>query len=137
MAPAPPLLLLEELVPELPLLPELPLEPLEPLDPELLVLEPASGFDESGFDESVVPLSTVESVVFGGSFAPGSLSGTVGCWSACRSAPSPSSGDVAHAEIRATSERTPVAMRLERRMEGTLAAELYLLPVPHAGETLR
>ena len=118
---------------ELPLEPEDPLEPLEPEDP----LEPLD-VPVSGLALSVVPASTGASLVFGGSLdvLPASGSGSSDFWS-CTSAPSPSSGEVAHAEIRATTDRTPTAMRLERRMAGTVAAELYLPPVRHDSETLR
>jgi len=117
------LLLLEELlVPELPLVPLVPLDPelLDPLVPELLdplapELVPVSG----------VPLSASSAaLVFGGSFAPGSGGGSADLVSST-AAPRPSSGDVAHAEMRATSDNVPTAMRVERRMAGTVAAELY------------
>jgi hypothetical protein len=48
-----------------------------------------------------------------------------------------STGDVAHAEARARTDSAATAMRLERRMAGTLAAELCMLPAGHTNETLR
>lgn len=122
----------ELLVPELPellelleLVPESPLVPLEEVD------EPVSGFAESA-----TPLSTGASVVvFWGSFAP-TGSGSAAFTSSTES-PSPSSGDVAHAEMRATSDRVTTAMRLERRMAGTLAAKVYPMRARRSLETLR
>lgn len=133
----------ELLVPELPplLVPELPLVPLVPELPELLVLVPELPLEdvdepESGFAESATPLSTgVSVVVFCGSFAP-TGSGSAGFTSSTAS-PSPSSGEVAHAEMRATSDRVATAMRLERRMAGTVAAEVYPMRGPRSPETLR
>ncbi len=105
--------LLEEELELLELLDDVPLEPLDE------VLEPVSGFAESA-----VPASTGVGVVFGGSFAL--VSSGVGSTDLASSvvAPRPSSGDVAHAEMRATSDRAATGMRAKRRMAGTLAAEL-------------
>ena len=114
------------LEPELPLDPELPLEPELPLDPEL-PLEPVS---------ALAPLSSVTGALFvdGGSFGPvGSGSAAFVSW---MSAPSPSSGEVAHAATRATSDRAP-AMRVERLMASTLAAELCMALACLSRETLR
>jgi hypothetical protein len=113
--------------PELPEEPEVPEEPLDEPD------EPVSGVDESGVVE---PASGVL-VVFGGSFAL--LSAGVGSadFVSCTSAPSPSSGDVAHADMRATSDKATAGMRAMRSMAGTLAAELCTALACLARETLR
>src|SRR4051794_8932345 len=102
-------LLLEELLE----VPELPLEDV-PLEPELDDVEPVSGFAES-----TTPLSSGALSVFGGSFVL--LSGGVGSavFASWTSAPRPSSGDVAQAEMRATSDRTATGMRAKRRMGRT------------------
>lgn len=131
-------LLLEELLELLELV-----EPLEPELPELpdepeleLELEPVSGVVAES--ASVVPLSSVPGV-FAGSvvvLAPASGVGSTDFVSSTV-LPRPSSGEVAHAEARATSDRAATAMRVERRMAGTLAAELCSLPGAHGSETLR
>jgi hypothetical protein len=105
--------------------------PLEPLDDDV---EPVSGFAAS----AAVPASTGVGVVdFGGSFVL--LSGGVGSADFVSSvvAPRPSSGDVAQAEMRATSDRTATGMRAKRRMAGTLAAELCGVLGCLSRETLR
>jgi hypothetical protein len=115
-APPPPLELpLDELLLDDELAPELPLD-------ELLLDEdaPVSGFAASATLASV-PLSVAEE---GGSFAPLASGAAV---VAATSAPRPSSGDVAQAdaaEMRATRDRAATQVRVERRMAGTLAAEL-------------
>jgi len=115
--------------PELPELPEDPDVPLAPLDE---VVEPVSGLAES-----VVPASTGVGSDLGGSFVL--LSSGVGSADFVSSvvAPRPSSGDVAHAEMRATSDRAATGMRAKRRMAGTLAAELCMALACLHGETLR
>ena len=115
--PTPPELLDDVELPDEPELPELPELPDVPLDEEV---EPASGFAES----AVVPASTAEVVLFGGSFVL--VSSGVGSADLVSSlvVPRPSSGDVAHAEMRATSDKAATGMRAKRRMAGTLAAEL-------------
>ena len=109
-----------------------------PLDwwPRLLdeVLEPVSGFAES----VVVPASTGVVVVdFGGSFTL--LSSGAGSADLVSSvvAPRPSSGDVAQADMRASSDRAATGMRAKRRMAGTLAAELCRALGRRSRETLR
>jgi hypothetical protein len=130
--PTPPELLLEEELDELlEDVPELPLDDV-PLEPELDVVDPVSGFAES----IRAPASTGALSVFGGSFVLVSGVGSADFVS-CTSAPSPSSGDVAHAEMRATSDRTATGMRAKRRMGATLAAELYCALGRLAKETLR
>jgi hypothetical protein len=109
-----------ELPDELELLELLELEvPLEPLEDDV---EPVSGFAASA--AVPVPASTGVGVDFGGSFVL--LSAGVGSADFVSSvvAPRPSSGDVAQAEMRATSDRTATGMRAKRRMAGTLAADL-------------
>jgi hypothetical protein len=123
-------LLLDDELLVLPLEPELPDDPEEPLEPLELVVEPVSGIvDESA---TVVPLSSSVPGVLVGSvvvFAPASGVGSADfvSWTAL---PTSSAGEVAHAEARATSDNAATAMRLERRMAGTLAAELCTLPEP-------
>jgi hypothetical protein len=139
-----------------PTLPELPPEdedddelldellvPLEPLLDELLVpLEPLLDAPVSGVVAASVagaPLSSV-TVVFGGSVVvllPASAGGTSALFVSSTALPTASTGDVAHAEARAKTDRAATAMRLERRMAGTLAAELCTLPCRHTNETLR
>jgi hypothetical protein len=112
--------------------PDVPEEPDVPDVPDDDVVEPVSGFAESA-----VPASVAEVVVLGGSFVL--LSGGVGSADFVSSvvAPWPSSGDVAHAEMRATSDRAATGMRAKRRMAGTLAAELCGALACLHGETLR
>ncbi len=124
-----------ELPEELELLDDVPLDPLDdvPLDPLDDVLEPVSGFAESA-----VPASAVAFVVdFGGSFtlvSPGAGSADL---VSSVVAPRPSSGDVAHAEMRARRDRAATGMRAKRRMAGTLAAELCRALGRRSRETLR
>jgi hypothetical protein len=124
-------LLLEELlVPLEPLLDEL-LVPLEPLD------VPVSGVVAASV--TGVPLSSV-TVVFAGSVVvllPASAGVGSAVFVSSTALPTVSTGDVAHAEARARTDRAATAMRLERRMAGTLAAELCTLPCRHTNETLR
>jgi hypothetical protein len=126
---------LEELV--VPLVPELPEDPELPLDPLELVLEPVSAVVA---ESAAVPLSGSGVLAgFAGSvvvFAPASGVGSTDfvSWTVL---PRPSSGEVAHADARATSDSAATAMRVERRMAGTLAAELCTLLGAHANETLR
>ena len=130
-------LLLDELVEPLdPLEPELPDDPELPLDPLELELEPVSGVVAES--AAVVPLSSVPGVLAGSVVVLAPASG-VGSTDFVSSTvlPSPSSGEVAHAEARATSDSAATAMRVERRMAGTLAAELCTLPDAHESETLR
>lgn len=115
--------------PEVPEEPELPDVPLEPLDE---VVEPVSGFAES-----VVPASTGVGADLGGSFVLLSSGAGLADFVSSVVAPSPSSGDVAHAEMRATSDRAATGMRAKRRMAGTLAAELYCALGRLSTETLR
>ena len=124
-APTPPLdeLLVE---PELPLDPELPLEP--ELELEELELELVSGAAASG---------VVWSWLFGGSFTPASGAGSVDLVSSVVAPSSPASGEVAHAAMRATSDRLPRMMRVERRMAGTVEAELCMALGRLSRETLR
>lgn len=124
-------LLDEELVE--PLEPELPDDPEVPLE---LELEPVSGVVAES--AAVVPLSEVLAG-FAGSvvvFAPASGVGSADFVSSTV-LPRPSSGEVAHAEARATSDSAATAMRVERRMAGTLAAELCTLLGARSNETLR
>ena len=108
-----------ELPEELELLDELELLELDvPLDPLDDVLEPVSGFAESA-----TPASTGVGSDLGGSFVLLSGVGSADFVSSVV-APSPSSGDVAHADMRATSDRATTGMRAKRRMAGTLAAEV-------------
>lgn len=104
-----------------------PLEPLEPLDD---VLEPVSGFAESA-----TPASTGVGSDLGGSFVLLSGVGSAAFVSSVV-APSPSSGEVAHADMRATSDNATTGMRVKRRMAGTVAAELCGLLGRTAKETL-
>ena len=125
---------LEPLEPELPELPddELPLEPLE-----LDVVPVSAAVDESA---APVPLSSsvvgflVGSVVV---LAPASAGAGSALFVSCTALPTSSVGDVAHAVARAMTESAATAMRLERRMAGTLAAELCTLPQAQPNETLR
>lgn len=129
--------LVEPLVPLDPLDPELPEDPEVPLDPLELVLEPVSGVVAESA-AAVVPLSGVLAG-FAGSvvvFAPASGVGSTDFVSSTV-LPRPSSGEVAHAEARATSDSAATAMRVERRMAGTLAAELCTLRGGRSNETLR
>lgn len=123
------------LVPLDPLEPELPDDPEVPLDPLELVLEPVSGVvaESAAASLSGVLAGFAGSVVV---FAPASGVGSTDFVSSTV-LPRPSSGDVAHAEARATSDSAATAMRVERRMAGTLAAELCTLLGAHANETLR
>jgi hypothetical protein len=94
------------------------------VEPELLALlvepelEPVSGVAESSAPASA------DATVFGGSFTLFSSGGGSADFVSSTVAPRSSWGDVAHAEIRARTESAPTAMRLERRMPGTVAAEL-------------
>ena len=124
----------EPLDPLEPLVPELPDVPLEPLE---LVVEPVSGaVAESA---AVVPLSwsvlgcLVGSVVV---LAPASGAGSA-LFVSCTALPISSVGDVAHAEASARTDSAATAMRVERRMAGTLAAELCMLSQAQRDETLR
>jgi hypothetical protein len=105
----------EELDDELELLElEVPLEPLDDDD------DPVSGLAES----VAVPASVGVVVVLGGSFALLSAGAGSADFVSSVVAPRPSSGDVAQAEMRATSDNAATGMRAKRRMAGTLAAEL-------------
>jgi len=124
---------LEPLEPELPELPddELPLEPLE------LDVPVSAAVDESA---APVPLSSSVVGVFVGSvvvLAPASAGAGSALFVSCTVLPRSSVGDVAHAVARAMTESAATAMRLERRMAGTLAAELCTLPQAQPNETLR
>jgi hypothetical protein len=126
---------LEPLEPELPDEPDEPLVPLEPLE---LVLEPVSGVVDAS--AALVPLSSSVLGVFVGSvvvLAPASSGAGSADFVSWTALPTSSVGDVAHAEPRATSDSAATAMRLERRMAGTLAAELCTLPQAQPNETLR
>ena len=126
------LLLDELLVPLDPLLDEL----LVPLDPPLLDA-PVSGFVAASV--AGAPLSSV-TVVFAGSVVvllPASVGAGSAVFVSSTALPTESTGDVAHAEARAKTDSAATAMRLERRMAGTLAAELCTLPERHTNETLR
>lgn len=135
------LLLLDELLvlPLVPLEPELPEEPDEPLvpdEPDELLVDPVSGFVAES--AAAAPLSSVPDV-FAGSvvvFGPASGVGSADLVSWTES-PTSSVGDVAHAEARATSDSAATAMRVERRMAVTLAAELCTLRHAQPNETLR
>jgi hypothetical protein len=119
------LLLLEEL-----------LVPLEPLLDALLDV-PVSGVVAAS--ATGAPLSSV-TVVFAGSVVvllPASAGAGSAVFVSWTSLPTVSTGDVAHAEARARTDSAATAMRLERRMAGTLAAELCTLPCRHTNETLR
>lgn len=120
----------DELDDELELLDELdvPLEPLEDDD------VPVSGFAAS---VAVVPASVGVVVVdLGGSFVLLSGVGSADFVSSVV-APRPSSGEVAHAEMRATSDNAATGMRAKRRMAGTLAAEVCGALACLPRETLR
>lgn len=104
--------------------------PLDPLDD---VLEPVSGFEES----AAVPASTAFVCDFGGSFTLVSSGGGSADLVSSVVAPRPSSGDVAQAEMRASSDRAATGMRAKRRMAGTLAAELCRQLGRLSRETLR
>jgi hypothetical protein len=128
-------LLLDELLEEL-LLDEVPDEPelLVPLEP--LELAPVSGVvaaSTTGAPLSSVPGVFVGSVVV---LAPASGVGSA-AFVSCTELPTSSVGEVAHAEARATSDSAATAMRVERRMAGTLAADLCTLPQAQPNETLR
>jgi hypothetical protein len=120
-APTPPELLDDVELPDEPDEPELPEEPDVPDVPLDDEVAPVSGFAASAVPASVVGVVVVD---FGGSFVLLSGVGSADFVSSVV-APSPSSGDVAHAEMRATSDRAATGMRAKRRMAGTLAAEVY------------
>ena len=131
---------LEPEVPLVPLDPEVPLDPLVPevpLEPLELDVAPVS----AAVAESAL-LASAPSVVgvFVGSvvvLAPASGAGSAAFVSSTV-LPSPSSGDVAQAEPSATIDRaTETAMRDERLMAGTVAAELCTLRETLRNETLR
>ncbi|MEA2748866.1 MAG: hypothetical protein QOI41_3009 [Myxococcales bacterium] len=128
------LLLDELLVPLEPLL-DAPLVPLEPLE---LVDEPVSGVVAASV--AGAPASSL-AVVFGGSVVvllPASGAGSAADFVSSTVLPRVSTGDVAQADARATSDdNAATAMRVERRMAGTLAAELCTLPRAQPNETLR
>ena len=106
--------------------------PLDPLDDDD-VLEPVSGFAESAVPASAGGVV----VVFGGSLTLVSSGAGSADLVSSVVAPRPSSGDVAHAEMRASSERAATGMRAKRRMAGTLAAELCRALGRLSSETLR
>ena len=111
-------------------------ELLVPLDPPLLDA-PVSGFVAASV--AGAPLSSV-TVVFAGSVVvllPASVGAGSAVFVSSTALPTESTGDVAHAEARAKTDSAATAMRLERRMAGTLAAELCTLPERHTNETLR
>ena len=118
--------------PTAPLEPDVPLEPDEPLEPELpdVPLEPDEPLVPELPEvplEPEVPLVPDEPLVpeRGGSLAPASGDGSLVAFvDSVVALPRSSAGDVAHAEMRATSDKVPTAMRLEQRMAGTVAAEL-------------
>ena len=119
------------------------LVPLDPLLDELLVpLDPLLDAPVSGFVAASVagaPLSSV-TVVFAGSVVvllPASVGAGSAVFVSSTALPTESTGDVAHAEARAKTDSAATAMRLERRMAGTLAAELCTVPWRHTNETLR
>ncbi len=121
--------------PELPELEEL--EELEvPLEPPEDELVPVSGFAESGVPASTGAGAGVESCL-GGSFALVSSGFGSADFVSCVASPSPSSGDVAHAEMRARSDNAATGMRAKRRMTGTLAAEVCRVLGRLSTETLR
>jgi len=126
---------LEPLDPELPDEPDDPDVPLEPLE---LDVEPVSGaVDESA---TIAPASSSVVGCFVGSvvvLAPASAGAGSALFVSCTALPMSSVGEVAHAEARAKTESAATAMRLERRMAGTLAAELCTLPDTQRNETLR
>ncbi len=128
---------LEPLEPELPELPELPDDEL-PLDPLELDDAPVS----VAVDASVPPVppsSSVVGVLVGSVvvLAPASAGAGSALFVSCTALPTSSVGDVAHAVARAMTESAATAMRLKRRMAGTLAAELCTLPQAQPNETLR
>ena len=106
--------------------------PLDPLDDDD-VLEPVSGFAESAVPASAGGVV----VVFGGSLTLVSSGAGSADLVSSVVAPRPSSGDVAHAEMRASSDRAATGMRAKRRMAGTLAAELCRALGRLSRETLR
>lgn len=106
--------------------------PLDPLDDDD-VLEPVSGFAESAVPASAGGVV----VVFGGSLTLVSSGAGSADLVSSVVAPRPSSGDVAHAEMRASSDRAATGMRAKRRMAGTLAAELCRALGRLSSETLR
>lgn len=129
--------LLDDVVPLEPLEPELPDDPEVPLEPLELEVEPVSGAVAASAAEA--PLSWSVLGCFVGSvvvFAPASGAGSA-LFVSCTALPTSSTGDVAHAEARARTDSAATAMRLERRMAGTLAAELCTLPEARPNETLR
>lgn len=111
---------------------------------ELLLEEldvPVSGVVAASVAASLAgaPLSSV-TVVFAGSVVvllPASAGAGSALLVSSTALPTVSTGDVAHAEARARTDSAATAMRLERRMAGTLAAELCTLPARHTNETLR
>ena len=117
-------------------------ELLVPLDPLLVPLDPLHDAPVSGFVAASVagaPLSSV-TVAFAGSVVvllPASAGAGSAAFVSSTALPTESTGDVAHAEARAKTDSAATAMRLERRMAGTLAAELCTLPERHTNETLR
>ena len=117
-------------------------ELLVPLDPLLVPLDPLLDAPVSGFVAASVagaPLSSV-TVAFAGSVVvllPASAGAGSAVFVSSTALPTESTGDVAHAEARAKTDSAATAMRLERRMAGTLAAELCTLPERHTNETLR
>ena len=123
--------LLEELLLDVPDDPEL-LVPLEPLE-----LAPVSGVVAASTTAGV-PLSSVPGVFVGSVvvLAPASGVGSA-AFVSWTELPTSSVGEVAHAEARATSDSAATAMRVERRMAGTLAADLCTLPEAQPNETLR
>jgi hypothetical protein len=134
-APVPPLEL-ELVEPEL-----LDVEPeLELVEPELLEVEPELLDVEPELElvELLVPLSVPASEVVdgaegGGSFTLG-CSGSADFVSAVRF-PRSSSGAVAHAAMRATSDRPATEMRVDRSMASNLAARPRRRPQRDRSET--
>lgn len=122
--------LLEELLLDVPDEPEL-LVPLEPLE-----LAPVSGAVAAS--TAGVPLSSLLGVFVGSVvvFGPASGVGSAALVS-WTELPTSSVGEVAHAEARATSDSAATAMRVERRMAATLAADLCTPPEAQPNETLR
>lgn len=117
-------------------------ELLVPLDPLLVPLDPLLDAPVSGFVAASVagaPLSSV-TAAFAGSVVvllPASAGAGSAVFVSSTALPTESTGDVAHAEARAKTDSAATAMRLERRMARTLAAELCTSPERHTNETLR
>ena len=129
---------LAPLEPELaPLLPDdVPLEPLlVPEEPELVPEEPELVPDEP----LLVPVSAPESMPLfaGGSFVLFVSGNGSAAFCSCTLPPRSSSGDVAHAVMRAKRDSASEAVRVERRMAGTLTAQLSARPLRLSWETLR